>query len=140
MDVCLLSHDGEIRLHRTMKAAPEPFRKAIAPYHQGLGVAVECRFTWSWLADLCAQEGIAFVLGHALARQAIPGGNAKPDTLAAHKMAHRLRGGMPPHAGRRGVGTAPKVALTAGMRQLGTMRHAPLHHGTSGQDTAAAHA
>jgi hypothetical protein len=29
-------------------------------------VAVECIFTWYWLADLCATEGIAFVLGHAL--------------------------------------------------------------------------
>jgi hypothetical protein len=23
-------------------------------------------FTWYWLADLCADEGIPFVLGHAL--------------------------------------------------------------------------
>jgi hypothetical protein len=29
-------------------------------------VAVECMFTWYWLADLCAHEGIPFVLGHAL--------------------------------------------------------------------------
>ena len=31
MDVCLLSQEGEMLLHRTMKAAPEPFIKAIAP-------------------------------------------------------------------------------------------------------------
>jgi hypothetical protein len=29
-------------------------------------VAVECLFTWYWLADLCADEDIPFVLGHAL--------------------------------------------------------------------------
>ena len=31
MYVCILSHDGEICLHRNMKAAPEPFLKAVAP-------------------------------------------------------------------------------------------------------------
>jgi hypothetical protein len=32
MYVCVLGHDGEIVLHRHMKAAPEPFLKAVAPY------------------------------------------------------------------------------------------------------------
>ena len=36
----------------------------------GLVVAAECMFTWYWLADVCAAEGIAFVLGHALAMKA----------------------------------------------------------------------
>jgi hypothetical protein len=66
MYVCILSHDGDILLHRNMKAAPEAFLKAIAPYRDGLVVAVECIFTWYWLADLCAEQGIPFVLGHAL--------------------------------------------------------------------------
>ena len=35
-------------------------------------------FTWYWLADLCAHEGIPFVLGHALYMKAIHGGKAKP--------------------------------------------------------------
>jgi hypothetical protein len=66
MYVCILSQEGERLVPRKMKAAPEPFLKAIAPYRDGLVVAVECLFTWSWLADLCAQEGLPFVLGHAL--------------------------------------------------------------------------
>ena len=44
--VCILSQAGEILLHRKMQAAPEPFLKAIAPYREGLVVAVECIFTW----------------------------------------------------------------------------------------------
>src|SRR5262245_27361898 len=44
---------------------PEIFLKAMAPYRQDLVVAVECRFTWYWLADLCVQEGLTCVLGHA---------------------------------------------------------------------------
>jgi hypothetical protein len=66
MYVCILSHDGEIVLHRNMKAAPDPFLRAVAPYRDGLVVAVEWIFTWYWLADLCAEQGIPFVLGHAL--------------------------------------------------------------------------
>jgi hypothetical protein len=66
MYICSLSHEGEILLPRNMKAAPEPFLKAMAPYREGLVVAVECLFTWYGLADLGAHEGIAFVLGHAL--------------------------------------------------------------------------
>jgi transposase len=98
MYVCLVNHAGEVLLHRNMKAAPEPLLKAIAPYREGLVVAVECMFTWYWLADLCAQEGIAFVLGHALYMKAIHGGKAKNDKIDSQKIAVLLRGGMLPQA------------------------------------------
>ena len=98
MYVCIVNQDGEIMLHRNMKAAPEPFLKAVAPYRDGLVVAVECLFTWYWLADLCTQEGIPFVLGHALSMKAIHGGKAKNDKIDAHKIAALLRGGMLPQA------------------------------------------
>src|SRR4029434_11040940 len=98
MYVCIVSHDGQILLHRHMKAAPEPFLKAVAPYREGLVVAVECMFTWYWLADLCAHEGIPFVLGHALYMKAIHGGKAKNDKIDSQKIAALLRGGMLPQA------------------------------------------
>lgn len=98
MYVCVLSHDGEMLLHRNMKAAPEPLLKAVAPYRDGLVVAVECIFTWYWLADLCAEEGIPFVLGHALSMKAIHGGKAKNDKIDSQKIATLLRGGMLPQA------------------------------------------
>ena len=98
MYLCILDRDGEIVLHRNMKAAPEPFLKAIAPYREDLVVCVECIFTWYWLADLCAQAGIPFVLGHALYMKAIHGGKAKNDTIDAQKIAVLLRGGMLPQA------------------------------------------
>ena len=98
MYVCLLSRDGEILVHRNMQAAPEPFLKAVAPAREGLVVAVECMFTWSWLADLCAEQAIPFVLAHALYMQAIHGGKAKHDKLDAHKIAALRRGGMLPQA------------------------------------------
>jgi transposase len=98
MYVCILSQDGEILLHRNMKTSPETFLKAIAPYREDLVVAVECIFTWYWLADLCAQEQIPFVLGHALYMKAIHGGKAKNDKIDAQKIAVLLRGGMLPQA------------------------------------------
>jgi transposase len=119
MYVCILSHDGEILLHRQMKAAPEPFLKAIAPYREGLVVAVECLFTWYWLADRCAQEGIAFVLGHALSMKAIHGGQAKHDKLDSHKMAQLLRGGMLPQAS---VYPAPRRATRDLLRRRTHLR------------------
>jgi len=98
MYLCVLNQEGEILLHRNMKAAPEPFLKAITPYREDLVVCVECIFTWYWLADLCAREGIPFVLGHALYMKAIHGGKAKNDKIDAHKIAVLLRGGMLPQA------------------------------------------
>jgi transposase len=98
MYVCLVRHDGELLVHRNMKAAPEPFLKAIAPYRDGLVVAVECTFTWYWLAALCAQEAIPFVLGHALYMKAIHGGKANNDKIDSQKIAALLRGGMLPKA------------------------------------------
>jgi len=98
MYVCILDQSGEIVLHRNMKTDPETFLKAIAPYREGTVVAVECMFTWYWLADLCADAGIPFVLGHALYMKAIHGGKAKNDKIDAHKIAVLLRGGMLPQA------------------------------------------
>ena len=52
----------------------------------------------TWLAELCEDEGIAFVLGHALYMRAIHGGKAKNDCIDAHKIAALRRGGLMPQA------------------------------------------
>ena len=98
MYLCVLDHEGEVLLHRNMPANPPSFLKAVAPYRDNLVVAVECIFTWYWLADLCEKEGISFVLGHALYMKAIHGGKAKNDRIDALKIATLLRGGMLPQA------------------------------------------
>ena len=98
MYVCILNQEGEIVIHRNMKTDPAALLKVIAPYRADLVIAVECVFTWYWLADLCAREGIPFVLGHALYMKAIHGGKAKTDRIDAHKIAVLLRGGMLPQA------------------------------------------
>ena len=94
--VCILNQEGAILFHRQVKASPEALLKILTPYRDGIVIAVECMFTWYWLADLCAQEDISFVLGHALYMKAIHGGKAKNDKIDAHKIAVLLRGGMLP--------------------------------------------
>ena len=98
MYVCILSQSGEVLVHRNLKTDPDTFLHVVAPYRQGLVVAVACMFTWDWLADLCADAGIPFVLGHALDMKALHGGKAKNDTMDAPKIAALLRGGMLPQA------------------------------------------
>src|SRR5512145_728930 len=98
MYTCVLDQEGKTLLHRDLPTVPDVFLKAIAPYRERIVVAVECIFTWYWLADLCAREKIGFVLGHALYMKAIHGGKAKNDKIDAHKIAVLLRGGMIPQA------------------------------------------
>ncbi len=98
MYVCILDGAGQVLVHRNVPSTPAAFLEVVGPYREGLVVAVECMFTWYWVADLCAAEGITFVLGHALAMKAIHGGKAKNDKIDSHKIAVLLRGGMLPQA------------------------------------------
>jgi len=96
--VCILDQAGTKLVHKNLSTAPEAVLRVLAPYREDVVVAVECMFTWYWLADLWQREGSAFVLGHALYMQAIQGGKAKNDKIDAHKIAVLLRGGMIPQA------------------------------------------
>lgn len=98
MYLCILNQEGNIVLHRDIKSDPEVFLKTIAPFREDVVVAVECIFTWYWIADLCSEENIPFVLGHALYMKAIHGGKAKNDKIDAYNIAALLRGGMIPMA------------------------------------------
>ena len=98
MYVCILDGAGQVLVHRNVPSTPAAFLNVVAPYRTELVVAVECMFTGYWLADLCAAEGITFVLGHALAMKAIHGGKAKNDKIDSHKIAVLRRGGMLPQA------------------------------------------
>ena len=98
MYVCILDATGQVLVHRNLKSTPEALLDVIAPYREDLVVAVECMFTWYWVADFCAAEDIRFVLGHALAMKAIHGGKAKHDKIDSQKIAALLRGGLLPQA------------------------------------------
>jgi transposase len=98
MYLCIINQEGEIMLQRNIRTDPKVFLNTIERYREDIIVAVECIFIWYWIADLCAQENIPFILGHALYMKAIHGGKAKNDKIDAHKIAVLLRGGMIPTA------------------------------------------
>jgi transposase len=98
MYICILDEKGEVREHHNIRTDANIFLQMITPYREDIVVAVECIFSWYWLADLCQKEGIPFVLGHALYMKAIHGGKTKNDKIDSHKIAVLLRGGMIPMA------------------------------------------
>jgi transposase len=98
MHLCILDQAGTVVLDKNIAARPEAFLKAIAPFRPDLVVAAECMYAWYWLADLCAQEKVPFVLGHALYMKLIYGAKAKNDKIDAGKIARLLKGGNFPLA------------------------------------------
>ena len=95
MHVCVVDQQGKKVLHRNFKnEVPELWLKRIQPFQQqGLVVGCESTFNWYWLADLCVQQELTFVLGHALYLKAIHGGKTKSDPIDSEKLAMLLRGG-----------------------------------------------
>ena len=98
MYVCIIDNDGRTREHINLPCDPGRFLKLIQPYREQLVVSCECLFAWYWLADLCRDEKIVFVLGHALYMKAIHGGKTKNDKIDSEKIARLLKGGNLPMA------------------------------------------
>jgi transposase len=94
----VLDDQGRTCCERNRPAHPDAFLHAVAPFRDGLVVGVACMFAWYWLADLCQDHGIPFVLGHALYMKAIHGAKTKNDKVDAAKSAALLRGGVFPQA------------------------------------------
>jgi transposase len=98
MYLCILDSAGQIVFHHNLPTDAAAFLDAIAPYREDLVVCCECLFCWYWLADLCHDENIPFVLGHALYMRAIYGAKTKDDKIDSEKIARLLRGGNLPYA------------------------------------------
>src|SRR5262245_7940734 len=98
MFVHILDADGRTVFEQDLPTEPDEFLAAIEPFRGDLVVGCECMFAWYWLADLCADHGIPFALGHALYMRMIHGGKTKTDRIDAGKLASMLRGGLFPLA------------------------------------------
>jgi hypothetical protein len=98
MDVCILDCKGKVVVHLNIKTDPERYFELVFPFIEDVVVSVECVFCWYWLADLCADHKIDFVLGHALYMKAIHGGKTKNDKIDSYKLAMLLKGGNFPTA------------------------------------------
>jgi transposase len=98
MYLCIIDANGNVLLHKNIQTNPESFLRTISPYRDDLVVGVECVFMWYWISDLCSENDIPFVLGHALYMKSISGGKVKNDRVDSRKLAAMLRGGMFPLA------------------------------------------
>ena len=96
--LCVIDQEGSILMHKNIPAKPDAFLKAIKPYHPNVVIGVECMFSWYWLANLCPEHRITFILGHALYMKAIHGGKAKSDKIDSEKIARLIKGGTFPLA------------------------------------------
>lgn len=97
--ICVVDHDSEQPLlHKNIRADPAALLAAIAPFREDLVVGCEATFPWYWLADLCRDEGVRFVLGHPFYMRAIHGAKVKNDQVDSKKIALLLRSGMFPLA------------------------------------------
>ena len=57
MYLCVMDAAGNVLLSRNMPCSAQAFLLAVNAFRDDLVVAVECMFTWYWLADLCQREG-----------------------------------------------------------------------------------
>ncbi len=99
MYLCVVNHEGKIELHKNIKTRADHFLHLTQPFRQrDCVVGVESTYNWYWLADLCIDQQLPFVLGHALALRAVHGGKTKNDKIDSEKLAMLLRGGNFPVA------------------------------------------
>jgi transposase len=98
MYLCVLDQAGKKVLHKQMPNCPQRFLAALAPYRPDVVVTVESTYNWYWLADLCAQNGVPFALGHALYMKAIHSGKSKNDRIDSEKTARLTAGKMLPQS------------------------------------------
>ena len=133
---------GKTVFEKNLPASPTAFLEAVAPFRDGLVVGVECMFAWYWLADLCEEQRIPFVLGHALAMKAIHGGKTKTDKIDAAKLAALLKGGLFPQAyvypkakratrdllRRRSIFVRQRAQLIAHIQNTNSQYHHPPSH------------
>lgn len=98
MYICIVDSNGDILYHRNHKANPANLLRALRRCREDVVVCCECVYVWYWLADLCADEEIPFVLGHAGYMRSIHGGKAKNDRIDSEKIARLLASHMIPES------------------------------------------
>jgi hypothetical protein len=95
MSVCILDREGQVLHHRNLSCDAERFLRTFAPYREDLVVAVECIFTWYWLADGSAKSLIGHPLSLHLIREgpkrspgSLPLPRAPKKQAAGHRFPH----------------------------------------------------
>lgn len=99
MYVCLIDQEQRKLIHRNLKNRDTSlFLKHMEPYKNNMVVGCESTYAWYWLADLCRENNIQFILGHALYMKAIHGSKVKNDRIDSEKIAKLMQSGLFPQA------------------------------------------
>lgn len=143
MYVCVMDREGKILVHCNIAGNDFAyFLKRVEPYRHSLTVVCECIFNWYWLADACFEEGIEFVLAHALYLRHISGGKNKNDRIDSEKLAHLLRANLiPPSyvypAARRPVRALLRQRMSYVWARAELMTHLSMNQMAQGHEPAA---
>ena len=62
MYICILNQEGNIIVHTNLITSQQALHEIVEPWLPDVAIAVECMFTWYWVADFCTQNNIPFVL------------------------------------------------------------------------------
>ncbi|AXS83576.1 hypothetical protein [Marinobacter sp. Arc7-DN-1] len=54
--VCIIDQQGEVLLHKEIKARPEPLLAVLELFRDDLVIGVECMHCWYWISDLCEEH------------------------------------------------------------------------------------
>ena len=65
MYICVINNIGETVFHKNMECSRNNLELVTNTFGKDIVVGVECIFTWYWVADFGAEQGIDFALGHA---------------------------------------------------------------------------
>ena len=97
--LCVMDKNKKILVHRKLRNQHTILLlKLLDPYKKSIVVACESAYAWYWLADLCVDNGLEFILGHALYMKAIHGAKVKNDRIDSQKIAMLAQSGMFPIA------------------------------------------
>ena len=81
MYICVINNIGETVFHKNMECSRDNLELVTNTFGKDIVIGVECIFTWYWVADFCAENGIEFALGHAYYMKSIHGGKTKSDKI-----------------------------------------------------------
>ena len=131
--IAVLDKSAVVVLEQTVRADPEPLRRALEPFRP-LRVVVETSPFWPWIYDTLVPAGADFRLAHARELRAIASAAQKNDEVDARLLARMLHSDLIPYAYPRTPAQREllrllrhRVALVRHRTALAARIHAQLH-------------
>ncbi len=134
MYVCIVDGADQVLVHRNIASTPTAFLEIVEPYRDGLIVAVECMFTWYWLADNATlpqttSMRAAWRLHRRVSRASRPSTRGRQPQVLVHQLIPKLVAGIEPLLQRNELDRAwirvPELLLLGRREFTVVARHRP---------------